>query len=269
MANTGYIINPKVIQIFTTGPNSGSVVDEDFNIEFNISSSFTSSLLCNNLYEYKIFNPLLCPPPTGTLCISPTFISASNINCGSNEYNYNIIFNTNINNPSGSIYKIEYSQFLDFSITGSEILNITSSNNIINHQFNISEITSSILNDNIRLRFRIKNICNISESLYSNIISTQCIQPIESYLILLERNTNITSACGCYSINNNIVNCLTDIDGNYIFNGLPYYINNSDYINATQLYLNTNNQPALPGWYHDTNISRYWDGNNFINSIYC
>jgi len=268
MANTGYIINPKVIQIFTTGPNLGSIVNEDFNIEFDVSSSFTSSLLCNNLYEYKIFDLLNCPP-SEDICIIPTLISASNTNCGSNEYNYNIIFNTNISNPSGNLYKIEYAPFIDFSNSGSELIYVTSSNNIINYQFNINEITSSLLNDNSRVLFRIKNICGLSESLYSNIILTRCTPIIENYLILLERNINIGNACGCTStsISQNV--CIQDAEGNTIWLSQSYYINSTNFINATQLYLNQNQQPALAGWYNDQNISRYWNGNSFTNIIYC
>jgi hypothetical protein len=272
MSNTGYLINPKVIQIFTSGPNSGSMVNEEFNTEFDFITDFTSSLICNKLYEYKTYNPLLCPPKPNSICITPILISAFVNDCTAFDYNYNIIFNSNISNPSESIYSIEYSSNTNFSPFTSQEIIISSSNNIITQSINISDLIPLPLNNSSRVRFRIKKICSgMSSSSDSNIITTSCLAAQTNYLIFLEKNSGINQACGC---NPNpevgeISNCLTDENGTIIPQTNPYYINSNEFINATQLYLNNTNVLALAGWYTDSSISRYWNGTSFINIIYC
>lgn len=271
MPNTGYLINPKVVQIFINGPNSGSIVNENFNVEFDFMTDFTSSLICNKLYEYKTYNPLLCPPETGSICITPILISASANDCLISDYNYNIIFDSNIINPSGSIYSIEYSSNINFNPFTSQEITISSSTNIISQSINISDLINLPLNNQSNTFFRIKQICSeVSSSLYSNIITAACLNIEINYLILLERNSNINHACGCEPTPpSNVSICSTDEYGNDIILINSYYINSNQFLDATKLYLNNTNALALPGWYNDNNISRYWNGNSFINIIYC
>jgi hypothetical protein len=267
MANTGYLINPKVIQVFKNGPNSGSVVDEDFNIEFNISSSFTSSLLCNsNLYEYKTLNLNLCPLPTGSseICVPPLL---NNIICEDNtDFNlqYVINFNENIY-ISSSDYIIEYSLNNQFLNTGSQQININIINPNNNYIIDISDLNPTPLNITTPIYFRIKRICNTISSSYSQIQTSTCSISNLNYLVILHRDQTFDLACLGNPIDTN-TQCIGVTDS---FCGLPYYINTNNFETANLLYLNNNNTLALEGWYSDGVVSRYWDGNNFIYNVLC
>ena len=49
-----------------------------------------------------------------------------------------------------------------------------------------------------------------------------------------------------------------------------YYINNPDFLSATQLAFNSDlSTPALPGWYSDGNLSRNWNGSSFTSEELC
>ena len=173
MANTGYIINPQVIQVFTSGPNSGSEVSSSYNINFDISSSFTSSNLCGNEYSYKLFNPLFCE--IDNYCVYPTLVSSTPVYCDKNyNYTYSIQYLVNSSSISDSI--MEYS--LDPTFTNNVgfllLLNQPDPNTII---VNISDGLSTLpLNGNTQVYFRMKNICGGSiSSSYSNVISSSCL----------------------------------------------------------------------------------------------
>lgn len=178
MPNTGYIINPYIKQIFTSGPNSGSIVDNLFNIEFNISSSFTSSIICGNEYNYRIFDPINCE--IDNYCVYPTITSIFPILCN-RFYNfaYNVEYLVNSSLISSSIIEysiIEYSISPDFSgeIGSSSLMNDPDPNLAI---INISDsLTVLPLNGNTQVYFRMKNVCSGSiSSSYSNIISSSCV----------------------------------------------------------------------------------------------
>jgi len=173
MPNTGYIINPYVKQIFTSGPNSGSGVNNLFDIEFDISSSFTSSIVCNDIYNYKIFNPIQCNI-SGGYCIYPTIIEITPFECTRfSFYRYSIEYNTNDVSIDNSI--IEYSLTSDFTgeVGSTLLLNGSDPNATI---IDISDGLSILpLNGNIYIYFRIKNICISGDSIYSNIISSNCV----------------------------------------------------------------------------------------------
>jgi hypothetical protein len=259
MPNTGYIINPKVIQIFTSGPNSGSEVTSSFNIEFNISSSFTSSFLCNNEYFYKIFDPLNCP--IDNYCIEPFIISSNVLNPTTYDYLYNIEYNSS--NITSSI--IEYSLSDTFTTeTGS--LYITNSIDPNNITIDISEGLNTLpINCNSIVYFRMKNICNVSQSLYSNIVGTFCTSSLQSISqqIFLSYNSNIINACAL-----NSSGPCTQIDD--LICGDRKYINSTEFNNATTLHDNSARNILSPAyWYCDGTISRYWNGTSFTQTINC
>lgn len=174
MTNTGYKINPYVAQYFTNGPNSGSLVSSSYITTFILSSSFTSSVECGALYNYRVFDPIGCPV-TG-YCVIPQLISSSVASCTSSDYTYNITYNindTNINIPSSSI---EYSLTPNFALYNTTS-SINSSNNINSASILLSG--SLPLNKQSPVYFRIKNNCSGSiTSSYSNILSAYCINPL-------------------------------------------------------------------------------------------
>jgi len=193
MANTGYIINPYVKQVFTSGPSSGSIVSSSYIITFDTSSNFTSSILCGNVYEYKTFNSINCPI-TG-FCISPTLLTASVINCSDLNYNYSIIYNINGLTSSISSSIIEYSLNPSFSPSFSTTTYNTA--DYINS-------SSLLLNGNLPLNknqyvyFRLKNNCiNSGSSLYSNTLATKCTPYTSSYI----NTTNLNCEESTFTIN--------------------------------------------------------------------
>jgi len=173
MANTGYIINPSVIQIFTTGPNSGSVVNPSYSINFNLSSSFTSSFLCNTQYFYKIFDPENCPI-TG-YCIAPTLLRAATP-CGPDyDYVYNIRYALNGTTSSIPTSFIEYSLQSNFTgEIGISLITNTGSSMLVN--VNISGTLENLpINGSSPVYFRVANQCSGSgNSSYSNVRSSSC-----------------------------------------------------------------------------------------------
>jgi hypothetical protein len=264
MANTGYIINPKVIQIFTSGPNSGSEVTSSFNIEFDSSSSFTSSFLCNNEYLYKIFDPINCP--IVNYCIEPSLISSTIVNPLSYDYLYNITYNSF--NITSSI--IEYSLSNTFnSETGSlYVTNSIDPNNII---IDISTGLNSLpINCEVPIYFRMKNICGLSQSLYSNTIWISCPPPINPPItqqIFLTYNRNAINACALNS--QDVAFQIIDVYGNPI-TGLYKYIDTLEFVDATTLHDDSARTILSPPfWYSDGNIARYWNGSSFTQNLFC
>lgn len=174
MANTGYKINPYVQQIFTTGPNSGSLVTSSFITTFDTGSDFLSSSLCNNNFYYKIFDPINCP--ISGYCIAPTlYISQPTFCDGNYNYDYNISYNINnniIDIPSGTI-EFSLSKFFPTTQTGS--VNITYLSSSETQTINISPLSPHLpYNYSTPVYFRLKNQCGYSSSVYSNIISSSC-----------------------------------------------------------------------------------------------
>ena len=110
MANSGFLINPSVIQVFTSGPNSGSVVSSSFNETFDSGSGFTSASLCNTEYVFRVEDFENCPVVDE--CPVPSLQAAYVIDCGSSSRNYGISI------PSSTVATtlvVEYSTFENFS----------------------------------------------------------------------------------------------------------------------------------------------------------
>ncbi len=192
MGNSGYIINDYVTQIFTTGPNSGSLVSSSF-----ITAIDSESIsICNNTYYQKVFNPVVCA--VDGYCVNPTINLVEQQYCDS-SYNYTYHLSYNINSSSLSIPQsiIEYS--LDNSFTGpTGSMTVNNSGSLNNINVNISSGSGNLnplpLNQYTPVYFRVKNICSGSlTSLYSNIGSASCTPPPVLYEIIgtLWKNVNI------------------------------------------------------------------------------
>jgi len=259
MANTGYIINPKVIQIFTSGPNSGSEVSSSYNIEFNLSSSFTSLIKCDTEFEYRIYNPEICPPETSSICPQPLNNSKVSLNCNSTyDYIYYVTYN-----PGGIQNSIiEYSLSNNFvGETGSLLVSNSSGINYID--VDISNLNTLPINNQVPVYFRIKNICgNDISSSYNNVFYSQCEEQQEQlYFIILSRDGNPCSSSPY------IQSAICDFDGNFC--GFPYYINASSFEDCTIIKNQDGINNALPSWYYNGNISRYWNGSIFTQTLIC
>lgn len=182
MANNGYVTSSGIVQIFTTGPYSGSEVTSSysdgsslFGGTLNTFQPFISGVLdeilpCNEDESFIRFryDPTICPPDD--TCLSPILISAQRDTCSfSSPSTYNINW---LSGSSIADYTIlEYSTSNTFNITGSTILdnsNYTSSVNVLINGF------APFFED--RIYFRAYNSCsNGSNSLYSQtVISNNC-----------------------------------------------------------------------------------------------
>lgn len=257
MANTGYTINPKVIQVFTTGPDSGSIVSSSFTIEF--SGSFTSSLLCNENFYNKVFDPINCT--IDNFCINPTINNVTpSSSCDDDNFNYiyNISYNTNTPTSSQSI--IEYSLQSDFSgeIGSSSLITNTTQTMIYSLSLNL---TTNPLNNYTPLYFRMNNICSgsIGSSSYSLIVSYSCPipeppGPTPLYPIFLRRD--------CSNKGPNIL----------------YYVNAPAFEGGTfgnlddSIFICYTNNPydlASIGYYSDGFSRRYFNGTIFTTSNPC
>jgi hypothetical protein len=239
MAITGYITSSGIVQIFTTGPYSGSEVTSSYSdgsILFggilNTFQPFISGDLdiitpCDedniipgvNYFERFYFNPTICTPD-GT-CLSPILISAQRNTC--NDFDpstYNITW---LSGSSIADYTIiEYSTSPNFSSTGSTILdnsNYTSSINVLINGFP-PQSTSPIY-------FRAYNSCsNGSNSLYSQtVIADNCVIITPTYSnftfnIVNETNYQVQTTDGTVLGNGPYISVPSnDITGNsYIFN---------------------------------------------------
>lgn len=195
MANTGYITSSGIVQIFTTGPYSGSEVTSSYSDGstlfggiLNIFQPFISGNIdiitpCEtdniipgiNSFERFYYNPAICPPDG--ICLAPTFTSAQRNTCiSSDPSTYNITWSSGSSTADYTI--IEYSTFSNFSSTGSIILdnsNYTSSINVLINGF-APQSTSPIY-------FRAYNSCsNGSNSLYSQtVIANNCVITTPTY----------------------------------------------------------------------------------------
>lgn len=257
MANTGYIINPKVIQVFTTGPNSGSIVSSSFTIEF--SGSFTSSLTCDTNFYNKIFDPINCP--IDNFCVNPTINNIiPSSSCDDENFNYEYILNYNTNTPTSSQSIIEYSLQSDFSgEIGSSSL-ITNISQSMNYDLLLSLITNP-LNKYTPIYFRIKNICSgsIGSSSYSLPVSFSCPipeppGPIPLYPIFLRRDCT-----------NHGPNILYYVDGSILEGGTFGSLGESTII----CYTNNPFDLVLPGFYSDGFIIRSFNGSNLVTFDDC
>jgi hypothetical protein len=195
MANTGYITSSGIVQVFTSGPYSGSQVTSSYsdgsNLFGNIINTFQSFnsgtvdiiIPCEtnnpipglNVFERFYYDPISCPPDN--VCIPPTIISVERNTC--NDFDpsiYNIVYISSSISASSTL--IEYSLSSTFNITGSTILNNSNVTSSINVEINgFAPQASSVV------YFRARNLCSTSSiSNYSPIfISNNCEVIIPTY----------------------------------------------------------------------------------------
>ena len=261
MANTGYIINPKVIQIFTSGPNSGSEVSSSYNIEFDVSSSFTSSIKCTNEFFYKIYNPTECVVDTGSYCPNISLINVSVVSCSNYNYQYEITYN-----PYGAdISSVEFSVYpnLSHSVLGEILLNNPGINTVI---INISDVGVLPLNGYSPVYFRMRNLCEgpIPSSSYSNVIQANCeLEGEQIYNVILHKS-NISK---CSNFTSSKVNPVCNFDSTFC--GRLYNINSPSFSISTTLKNSDGLNNAPPSWYSDGVVSRYWNGSIFTITNIC
>lgn len=269
MANTGYKINPQVIQYFTSGPNSGSEVSSSFNTTFNVGSNFTSSMSCGTQYNYRVFDPQDCVIPS--FCIAPSIIAVDPSVCG-REYNYTYTISYNINSNASEVPQstIEYSLSPSFSgeVKGRTITNNISSS-ITTVSININNLNITPTNGNTEVYFRVFNICGggIGNSTNSPIKSTKCtyVSPPTNYVSMLLHNA-LTPQGACEG--GSIITDVCNING---FCGRIYYGDGISLQQSNKLYTYSNPPTllTLPGYYSDGLVTRYWNGNEFTISNYC
>ena len=95
MANTGYQISPTIRQYFTSGPNSGSVVNTEFDQDLTVAP-FSASLN-NEDYFYRAYDPITCEPGFEN-CLVPLLTS---LNTGSQRGRFaiNYVTQSSSNSP--------------------------------------------------------------------------------------------------------------------------------------------------------------------------
>jgi hypothetical protein len=241
MAITGYITSSGILQVFITGPYSGSEVTSSFSDGstlfggiLNTFQPFISGDLdvitpCDedniipgvNYFERFYFDPTICTPD-GT-CLSPILIEASRNTC--NDFDpstYNITW---VSGSSIADYTIiEYSTFPNFITTGSTILD----NSISTSPTSINVLISGFAPQaDSLIYFRAYNSCsNDSISGYSQtIIADNCVVVTPQYSnftfnIVNETNFLVETTDGTGDgINGPWINVSTNTTGNsYIFN---------------------------------------------------
>lgn len=273
MANTGYKINPYLVQNFNSGPSSGSLVSSSYVITFDVSSSFTSSIVCNNNYEYKIFDPINCE--VSSSCIPPTIIKLNPIGCdGSYNYNYNIKYQINdtISNIPDSL--IEYSNsstFISSSTVSVNSQSISNTNSLMTASINISDMNNLPINGSTTIYFRLYNLCTVNGTSIYDEGNTKCLTGNNG------NGGNETSSLTLTILaqnNNTLTQCDSDNSGfgdGSGWLGNPYYIDSPNFSSATNIYINNSNPPtpAPSNWYNNNSIARFWNGTNFGASIFC
>lgn len=168
MANTGFILNPTASQYFSSGPNSGSIVNTDYDVGLYVSQSSFVTLAGTDFY-YKIYNPEVCE--LTQTCGSGRII---NVTTGSVNGHYDVQYSTGsaTNVDSGSI-DVSGVYTFDTAFNAVESYFFTSSVNASGT--GSLSITSSIYSD--RVFFRHFNSCSV-ESAASNIHILRTVTPV-------------------------------------------------------------------------------------------
>jgi hypothetical protein len=269
MANSGYIINSGVTLNFNSGPLSGTLVSSSYVVEFDEGSSFTSSILCGEEYEYKILDLASCAP--SGICTPPSINRIFVTDCDNYNYTYTIQWNINGNIadiPETVIQYSNQSSFISSSTVSANSQTITNTASIMSTNIDISDMNNLPLNSSTPMYFRLYNSCTSNgTSSFDDYEALGCRllvgNPTGSYnLIILAENT--PNGIPCAESNAGFTNS----EG---FVGLPFYIDTNSFDTATNIYKNNSNPPtyADPNWYTNGIIARYWNGLSFNQSIIC
>lgn len=192
MANTGYIINKGIQQVFTTGPYSGSVVSSSystgstiFGSTVNHNQSFISGTLdalspCTSVYSRYYQDPILCPASG----IAPPTITSAAALCTPYNYYYNFALNLNEGTSSVPYTVLQYSTSPTFTtnvgytiygnLSGSNTSVNVSSSQGLSHVISSSRLPSLPISTTL-VYFRAFNSSSIATtSSFSNVISASC-----------------------------------------------------------------------------------------------
>lgn len=275
MANNGNRINPKVVQYFTSGPNSGSLVSTDHDIIFDVGSSFTSSVVCNSTFNYRVFDPQKCTIPS--YCISPTLLDVTPVNCGSTyDYKYRVKYNVNDTATNVPESRIEFC--LNSNFTGEKdsiIIPNNNSSSITEYIVNINVLNVLPTNGESMVYFRVENACPSLLSGFSNTIGSKCIhvpEVVERERHLLGYGSNIFKACTSSDPRTSMCVEQGFLNSNYPdgFCGQIYYGDSIFWSACTTLEnYDLPVQSAKSGWYSDGTLARYWNGSVFTQQAIC
>ena len=182
--NTGYISSSGVIQVFNSGPYSGSLVTSSYSSgstllgpRVDFTSSFTSGTLdvitfCSTPYTRYYQDTASCAVSG---CFAPTLLTATPISCSGNwQSEYSITYNSASANSTYTI--IEYGPWSNFADYASHIITNAVPLTLPLNYFDDSG--TSVQPDDI-MYFRAYNSCsNGATSSYSNIITASCETPV-------------------------------------------------------------------------------------------
>jgi hypothetical protein len=178
--NTGYISSSGVIQVFNSGPYSGSLVTSSYSSgstllgpRVNFTSSFISGTveyfqLCGENFQMYYQNTTLCPVSG---CFAPTLLTATPISCsGDWQSEYSITYNSASANSTYTI--IEYGPWSNF---GDYATHIITNATPLTLPLNYYDDSGAISQPEDIMYFRAYNSCsNGATSSYSNIITASC-----------------------------------------------------------------------------------------------
>jgi hypothetical protein len=181
--NTGYVSSSGVIQVFNSGPYSGSLVTSSYSSgstllgpRVNFTASFISGtadsfLLCNNAFFRYYQNTASCAVSG---CFAPTLLTATPVSCSNNwQSKYSITYNSASANSTYTI--IEYGPYglnRNFGDYATRI--ITNAVPLTLPLSYFDDSGTSVEPDDI-MYFRAYNSCsNGATSSYSNIITASC-----------------------------------------------------------------------------------------------
>jgi hypothetical protein len=185
--NTGYISSSKVIQVFNSGPYSGSLVTSSyssgsslFGPKVNFTSSFISGSpeetgsinvlsFCEGLPFYRYYQNTASCAVSG--CFAPTLLTATPVSCSNNwQSKYSITYNSSSANSTYTI--IQYGPYSNFGNYASHIIT-----NAVPLTLPLSYFDDSgtSVQPNDIMYFRAYNSCsNGATSSYSNVITASC-----------------------------------------------------------------------------------------------
>ena len=185
--NTGYVSSSGVIQVFNSGPYSGSLVTSSYSSgstllgpTVNFTASFISGSpgntgsievlsFCGGLPFYRYYQNTASCAISG--CFAPTLLTVTPVSCSGNwQSEYFITYNSASANSTYTI--IEYGPYFNFSDYASRI--ITNATPLILPLNYFNDSGTSVEPDDI-IYFRAYNSCsNGATSSYSNIITASC-----------------------------------------------------------------------------------------------
>jgi hypothetical protein len=185
--NTGYVSSSGVIQVFNSGPYSGSLVTSSYSSgstllgpTVNFTASFISGSpgdtgsievlsFCGGLPFYRYYQNTASCAISG--CFAPTLLTVTPVSCSGNwQSEYFITYNSASANSTYTI--IEYGPYFNFSDYASRI--ITNATPLILPLNYFNDSGTSVEPDDI-IYFRAYNSCsNGATSSYSNVITASC-----------------------------------------------------------------------------------------------